>query len=106
MSRDLLVRAIIVISMNGRSITVMSSSRPAAPIVGVCADQRSRCTATLLWGVIPVTVSREDLQAPIPLARRIAGELNLASTGHTILVVQGFSFEAELNTPSVTVVTV
>lgn len=46
--RDFLVRAIVIISMRGRSLAVMSSSRPAAPLIGICPDYRSRCIANLL----------------------------------------------------------
>ena len=45
----------------------------------------------------------KDAQA---LARHTAFDLGLAEEGQSILVVQGFSSDPELNTPSVTVVTV
>jgi len=104
LSRDLLVRAIIVISMRGRSLAVMSSSRPAAPVIGICPDRRSCRLASLLWGVIPVTVNPEDIDNPNLLARRIVLELGIAVEGQTIIVVRGFSSDPKQNTPSVTVV--
>ena len=106
LSRDLLVRAIVVISIRGRSLAVMSSSRPAAPMIGICPDQRSRCIANLLWGVIPVIVDQQEIENPDSLARRIVSEFGLASEGQTIVVVRGFSSDPKHNTPSVTVVTV
>jgi pyruvate kinase len=106
LSRDLLVRAIVVISMRGRSLSVMSSSRPAAPMIGICPDRRSRCIANLLWGVIPVIADQEEIVNPNSLARRIVSEFGLASEGQAILVVRGFSSDPKQNTPSVTVVTV
>ena len=106
LSRDLLVRAIVVISLNDHSLAVMSSSRPSAPIVGVCPDYRASCIANLLWGVIPVTVDLAGIDNPISLARRIVMEYGLAVKGQSILVVQGFHSDPQQNTPSVTAVTV
>jgi len=106
LSRDLLTRAIVVISMQGRSLAVMSSSRPAAPIIGICPDYRSSRIASLLWGVIPVTVDPSEIDNSHLLARRVVSELGLAVEGQTILVVRGFSNDPKLNIPSVTVVTV
>jgi pyruvate kinase len=106
LSRDLLVRGIMVISLQGRSLSVMSSSRPGAPIIGICPDYRSSCIAGLLWGVIPVIADPEAIGEPHSLARKTVMELNLASEGDTILVVRGFSSDPKQNTPSVTIVTV
>ncbi len=106
LSRDLLVRATVVISLQGRSLAVMSSSRPAAPIIGICSDYRTSCIANLLWGVIPVTADPSEIDNPHLLARRIVLEFDLAVEGQTILVVRGFSNDPKNNIPSVTVVTV
>ncbi len=106
LSRDLLVRAIIVISQHDQSLSVMSASRPAAPIVGICTDQKSSSIAGLLWGVIPVTVQPTEIDQTHILARRLALELDLASHGQNILVVQGFSDDPRQTAPSLTVVTV
>ena len=106
LSRDLLVRAIVVISMHDRSLAVMSSSRPAAPVVGICTDQRSTRMANLLWGVIPITVDPAEIDNTYSLARRVVVKLGLAIKGQNILVVRGFSEDPEQNTPNLTVVTV
>jgi len=106
LSRDLRVRAIVVISFRGRSLAVMSSSRPGAPIIGICPDYRLSCVSSLLWGVIPVTIGPETIGDPHSLAKKTAMEYRLASRGETILLVRGFSSDPEKNTPSVTVLTV
>lgn len=106
LSRDLLVRAIVVISMHDRSLAVMSSSRPAAPIVGISADLRSSRQSSLLWGVIPITVDPAEIDNTHSLARRVVIELGLAVEGQNILVVRGFSDDPKQNTPNLTVVTV
>ncbi|MFC1811212.1 pyruvate kinase [Thermodesulfobacteriota bacterium] len=106
LSRDLLVRAILVISQNDRSVAVMSSSRPAAPIVGISTDDKTSNIENLLWGVIPVTANETDFDDFRSLARRTVKKLDLADEGHHILVVRGFSSDPKQNIPSVTVVTV
>ncbi|MFH1985546.1 MAG: pyruvate kinase [Pseudomonadota bacterium] len=106
LSRDLLARSIIVISEQDRSLSVMSASRPAAPIIGFCPDYRRTGISCLLWGVIPVAVDPHELRDPHALARSIVIQRGIAATGDTILVVKGFSAVAAENTPSVTIVTV
>jgi pyruvate kinase len=106
LSRDLLARAIMIISIQGRSLAVMSSSRPAAPMIGICPDYKSSCIASLLWGVIPVTADLAEIDNPNLLAKRIVTELGLTVEGQTILVVRGFSSDSKQNTPSVTIVTI
>ena len=106
LSRDLLARAVVVISLNDHSLAVMSSSRPAAPIIGVCPDYRSSCIANLLWGVIPVSVNLAKVDHPVSLARQIVLDRGLAVEGQTILLVRDFSSDPQENTPSVTIVTV
>ena len=102
LSRDLMARAIMVISRQGRSLAVMSSSRPAAPILGICPDYQASCIAALLWGVIAINVEEAALEDPNALARETVLAYKLAETGHRILVVRGFA----ANTPSVTIVTI
>ena len=106
LSRDLLVRAIVVLSLTGRSMSVMSSSRPAAPIIGISPDEQASRGACLLWGVIPVAVDPVALEDTQALARKTALDLGLVEEGQSILVVQGFSSDPKMNRPSVTVVTV
>lgn len=106
LSRDLLVRAIVVISQNDHSLAVMSSSRPAAPIVGVCPNYRAGCIANLLWGVIPVVADPAETSDPVALARRVVTDRGLAIAGQTILLLRGFSSDPAQNNPGVNVVTV
>jgi len=106
LSRDLLVRAIVVISMQGRSLAVMSAARPAAPIIGICPDQRARRIANLLWGVLPSTAGPEQIEAPLAFARKAVREFHLVENEATILIVRGFSSDPVQNTPSVTIATV
>ncbi len=106
LSRNLRARAITVISTKGRSVAVMSSSRPAAPIVAICPDRRSGCIAALLWGVIPVVKQQMEERDSNSIARQTALDLGLAEPGQIVLLVGGFSSDPTRNSPSVTIVTV
>ena len=104
LSRELLVRAIVVVD-GGRSLSVMSSARPAAPVVGASSDAAEHAMGCLAWGVIPMDVGDDDPTLP-SVAGRIVRDLDLAVPGDNILVVRGFSAEPGLNMPSITVVSV
>lgn len=105
LSQKLEARAIVVFSLNDHSLAVMSSSRPAAPLIGVCHDDRSSRIANILWGVIPVTAVADAPLESEKVASQIALEQGLAEEGQSILMVRGFSNEASKNMPSVTVIT-
>ena len=106
LSRDLLVRTILVISRSGRTAAVMSSSRPAAPVVATSPEASTCRMATLLWGVIPVVVEPNELDDPQALARNLARELGFGVEGQKLLLVRGFRTDPRRDTPSVAVVTI
>ncbi len=105
LSRDLRLRGIVVISTGGTGATsrVMSAARPAAPVVGVAASPHAVLQMTLLWGVIPYRVEPQELALPEELARRLVRELDLATTGDRVLVVEGFREGGDDDTPRLTV---
>jgi pyruvate kinase len=106
LSRQLQARGIVAISRGGWSIGVMSAARPAAPLIGVSADERIARRGCLLWGVIPARCAPEALDDLDGLARRLAAETGIAGTGQTVLVVRGLSTDPSSSAPSVTVLTV
>jgi pyruvate kinase len=106
LSRDLEVRSILVCSRSGASARLVSSARPAAPIMAVSADPRTCRRMNLLWGVIPLEVKAAEMDAPLLLGRRLASELGLAEAGQQILVVRGFHDLPSLSQPTVTVLQV
>ena len=106
LSRDLRVRAIVVISTSGRSVAVVSSARPQAPIVAVLPDAATSRVANLIWGSIPLTVDSSELEDPRALARRLLTELKLAVEGQAFLMVRGFSPDPQQSFPSISIGTV
>lgn len=106
LSRDLRVRAIVVVSMTGRTASVVSAARPAAPVLALSSDPRTCRRMNLLWGVVPVAVENHALDDPHALARRLARAHGLANPGQFILLVRGFHAEPDRNAPTVTVLSV
>ena len=104
-SRNLMVRAIVVLSRSGRSVAVMSSSRPGAPVVGVGGTACTRQLCHLLWGVVPAPAAPDGMGEDA-LAATLAHRLGLAQPGQPILLVRGFRTESAQNRPSITVVLV
>jgi len=102
LSRDLRVRAIVVISDSGMSAATVCAARPAAPVVAISAVAATCRRMSLMWGAIPRLVTPSDLDDAPALARRTARELELAAPGDDILMVRGFNADPVLNTPSIT----
>jgi pyruvate kinase len=106
LSHDLRVRAIVVLSTSGRSVAVVSSARPQAPIVAVLRDVASSRMANLIWGVIPLTSEDGEAEEPSARARRLLTQLELADEGQAFLVVQGFGQDPRQSFPSISIGTV
>jgi pyruvate kinase len=104
LSRDLRVRAIVVLSRSGTSAAVVAAARPAAPVVAATMDAATCRRMSLLWGVVPIQVESDD--HPSALARRLARQLSLADEGHVILTVAGFARAATETAPTISVLTV
>ncbi len=106
LSRELHVRAVLVLSQSGRSAATMSSARPAAPVVAITNNKAICRKMVLLWSVIPVLSEEAGSSNPNVLARQIAVELKLGEEGQPIILVRGFHDEPKKNTPSVTVISI
>lgn len=106
LSRNLRPRAIVVISKAGRSVRVISASRPAAPLIGVTIGTRAGALSHLLWGVIPLPSNEADLDDEASFAIAATRQLELAQDDDIILLARGFSDSAEENKPSITVLSI
>ncbi|MHC8440668.1 MAG: pyruvate kinase [Candidatus Eutrophobiaceae bacterium] len=104
LSRDLLTRAIIVLSNSGFSATIMSSARPNSPVVAVTSAAESWKRMTLLWGVIPMFRKDAEERDPIEMTREICTQLGLAEKGQHVLLVRGFHSNPKFNNPTIAIV--
>lgn len=102
LSRDLRVRAVAVRTKHGTSASVVSATRPAAPIVALTFDEAVARRLALCWGVVPRVLGEEEFAQPHAAARRQALALRLAEAGQVILLLSGFG----KNEPMVAVLTV
>ena len=106
LARDLLARAIFVISMSGMSAMSICSARPSAPVITISSHIEICRRNAMVWGAIPYLATPAELDDVITLSRRLAYDLDLAAKGDYVLLVQGFSAHLEDNVPSVTVLNI
>lgn len=99
LSNDMRVRAIVVRSKGGTSASIVSSTRPSAPIVALTTDDRVARRMCLLWGVIPRVITAEEFDRPKSTARNHATALGLAEPGQHLLLLSGLGKQE----PSLTV---
>jgi pyruvate kinase len=88
LSRDLMVRSVFVITESGYTARMVSSDRPAAPILAFTPSQRVARSLQLLWGVYPFVVHK-GMKAEECLAHgvKILKKLKLATSGNHVLMV-------------------
>lgn len=101
LSRDLMVRALVVVTRSGWTARAVSARRPQAPVLGVTHDPSTARRMCLLWGVLPLLVEEDQLHGGASLARRLALDSDLAEKGHFILRVSGFHSDPSRNVPTV-----
>ncbi|HEX9730073.1 MAG TPA: pyruvate kinase [Gemmatimonadales bacterium] len=106
LSRDLMVRAIVVFSRTGHSASIASAWRPQAPIIAASANESTCRRLMLSWGTIPVHGSDVAATEFPAVARRLAREAGLAEHGDFVLLVSGFQPDAAASAPAVTVLQV
>ncbi|MGD2070654.1 MAG: pyruvate kinase [Gemmatimonadota bacterium] len=108
LSRDLMVRAIVVPTRSGWSAAMVAASRPQAPVVAVSSEEGTCRRSSLLWGVVPVRSEEaaDDPEGLQELARRVVRETGLAGPGDHILRVWGFHSDERRNVPTLSVLMV
>lgn len=99
LSRDLRVRAIVVVSQSGATADFVASARPAAPIVAATAAIETSRRMNLLWGVVPMYV--ENPPAVHDLARQLVRQLGLAEDGQYVLVLTGVGDNRGKESPTI-----
>ena len=106
LSRDLMVRAIIVFSQTGKTAGIMSANRPAAPLIVVTPDDTTCRTLLLSWGVVPIVASADDVTSTEEFSRMVAQRLELAEEGQYVLTIRGFQRDPSKDAPTISVVRV
>jgi pyruvate kinase len=102
---DLKAKAIVSITSSGMSVVTLSSARPEAPLIAISANKWVCQRMNLYWGVIPIHTDETGHAHPNKLARRHAIETRLADVGDNIILVRGFHQDSQLNSPTITMLT-
>ncbi|MEC7875392.1 MAG: pyruvate kinase alpha/beta domain-containing protein, partial [Pseudomonadota bacterium] len=77
-----------------------------APVIAITKSMDICQKILMHWGIVPV-LSEDTKEKNInELARNVAVEKELVSTGDKILLVQGFQSDVTLSKPSVTILTI
>lgn len=82
--------AILVFSLSGNSVQLVSKVRPVQPIIGLTTDERSLRRFALMWGtngrIVPERDHSQDL---ILAAEEVCLEHGYAQHGDTLVIVSG-----------------
>lgn len=90
LSRDLKVRSIVVLTRSGHTANMISSDRPAAPILAITGDPAVRQRLNLLWGITPF-ISDKDMSFDdyIIFAEKLVLQKKLGKKGEYIILLSG-----------------
>jgi len=99
LASNLQLQGILIPTRSGTTARVIASSRPAAPLIGICANPRYSRHLALSWGVVPVLVEEPDTRDWRQLCEVINRQVNLTQKGHTVLLVSGFADDPTKSEP-------
>jgi len=102
---DTRARAVLIISNKGMTAAMISAARSKATVVAISSDPATCRRMSLMLGVVPQLSAKAGKENPTSVARQAAQDLNLAKSGEFIVLVRGFHADAELNAPTITLIT-
>ncbi|WP_370325590.1 pyruvate kinase [Euzebya sp.] len=89
-ARDVRAQAIVVFSMTGWSVQLVSKMRPEMPLVGLTPSDRARRRTSMMWGTEAALVPMKDrAQELLEAAERVLVDGNWSAVGDTIVLVTG-----------------
>ncbi|MCW8943576.1 MAG: pyruvate kinase [Sedimenticola sp.] len=106
LAKQMQAKVIISLSNSGMSAVTISSARPTVPLLAISCNPGTYRRFNLQWGTLPILAEDAGNTHPNKLARRIARESGVADEGDYIVLVRGFASNPNLNTPSITLLTV
>jgi pyruvate kinase len=90
LSRDLMVHCILVLTTSGYSARMVSSDRPAAPIMALTRSPTVAGRMHLLWGVFPQIVKKEmSTRDCMRFGESVLKSMKLAKKGDFVIMVSG-----------------
>jgi len=106
LAQELKLQGIIVPTRTGTTARILSSYRPAAPLVGVSNHEHIYRRLSLNWGVVPVLIEEQATHDWQLLCHQVADLCDLVRVDDRVLLVAGFSEEPELNIPVMKLLTI
>jgi pyruvate kinase len=92
LSRDLMVRCVFVLTVTGNTARIISSDRPAAPIIALTRSPAVARRLLLLWGVYPsVTKPRMSTAECFTFGESLIKKKKLAGKNNYILMITGMN---------------
>ncbi len=92
LSRDLMVRSVLVMSRSGYSARLISADRPAAPILALVQDEQVRRRLNLLWGVYPFPIKKGyDIKDVPAYGENLIKKLELGQKDDFLLLLAGLT---------------
>ena len=89
-ARDVRAQALVVFSMTGWSVQLVSKCRPEMPLVGLTPSDRARRRTSMMWGTEAALVPMKDrAQELLESAEQVLVDGNWAAVGDTIVLVTG-----------------
>ena len=99
LSRDLMVHCIFVLTASGYSARMVSSDRPAAPIMALTRSPAVAGRMHLLWGVFPQIVKKEmSTRECMKYGETVLKNMKLAKKGDFVIMVSGLRDIGEKST--------
>ncbi len=99
LAHDLKLQGIIIPTNTGSTARIISSNRPTTPCIGVCYSPVVARKLALHWGVVSVSIEKNENQNWREMSNRIASGFNLLKTGNHVLLVSGFNDDPLINEP-------
>lgn len=93
-ARDLQAPALLTITRSGFSARLVSSYRPAVPILAVCTDPITCSQLAAVWGVMPVLATEQEVsyESLANFGKQTLLDMGIGQPGQSIVVTAGFPF--------------
>jgi pyruvate kinase len=90
LSRDLMVHCIFVLTSSGYTARIVSSDRPAAPIMALTQSEETARRLNLLWGVYPYRVAKTmSTHESLAYGERLLLDMKLAKKDDFVIMISG-----------------
>ncbi len=87
---SLQAKAVVVFSLSGASVQLVSKFRPTVPVIGLTTNDRSMSRLALMWGTQGAMVPEKDnSEALMAAAEDVCLSRGYASRGDTVVIVSG-----------------